>query len=359
MADIVVILYLILCLYGMKYCKGKGNFYDDYLSKENTIILKGIFCLAVVFHHISQRFTPLPRLTQVFLDAGPWAVMLFFFISGYGVMINYINKPNYDEGFIQKRFRTILPLYIVAICLYWIVDELFGIHYSIFGVIHSLIDGSPIVEHSWYILVILAFYVIFYLQMKVFKKNYIAIILSSILFSYLWIQIRAILGFGGWWSNYIYSLPLGMIWALYKEKIDKVCKKYYWILLIGFFADFMIHWKYLIFNNTRLETLAFKGNIYRISIVFPILVMLINMKFKFGNKLLKHIGQISMEVYMFHGMIVSVILTSLSIPERNGFIYSLLGITLSIIFATIIHYAYKKVINIIKNKRDKKTPNGV
>ena len=134
----------------------------------------------------------------------------------------------------------------------------------------------------------------------------------------MWVLLRRYLNYGGWWSNYIFSLPLGMAWALYKEKIDNIVHRFYWILLLFFFLMFIVSWR-CSFNDTILYYLFnHGGDIYRQSIFFPITVMLICMKFKIGNKALEHLGKISLETYIFHGLFSSLIFTDLGLPESIG-----------------------------------------
>jgi len=345
MADIVIILWIVLCLYGVNYCKGKNNYWEDYLSKENTLMLKGVFSIVVILHHLSQRFTPLTTLYKYFNYAGPWAVMMFFFISGYGVMYNWINKKNYDKGFLIKRFKAIIPLYLIAIIIYWIVNEILNHHYSIFGVVHSMIDGSPIVLHSWYILVILAFYVLFCLQMKVFKKNYLLIIISSVILCCGCVLLRRYLNYGGWWSDYIFSIPLGMAWALYKERIDNIIQRHYWIFLLFSFLMFIVSWRCSFENAILYYLFNYGGKLYRQSMFFPITVMLICMKLKIGNKALEHLGKISLETYIFHGLFSSLVFTDLGLQNSigGGLLYSIVSITCAIVFASIVNLLYTKV----------------
>lgn len=341
MADIVVLLWGILCLFNVKYRKGKNNYWEDYLSKDNTLMLKGIFSIVVILHHLSQRFSPLPMLFKRFDLAGSWAVMVFFFISGYGVMYSWINKKNYDKGFLIKRYKRIVPLYIFATFVYWITYKLLDTHYSLKEIFHlTFIKGSPIVIHSWYIIVILVFYFFFYLLMKVFKRNYLAIIVSSFFLCFLWIEIRKVLNYGPWWSISILSIPIGMLWALYKEDIEKIVHRFYLPTLILSFVAFIFSWKYKLNNPLFYYLFEYGGNAYRQSLFFPITVILICMKFKFNNKALKHLGTISLETYLFHGLFVNLIFVKTGLPETDPLLYSLISILCSIALSSVIHFIY-------------------
>ncbi len=50
--NIFYFLIIILCLYGIKF-SGK-NYFADYLSKDKTMAINGIFVLLVFYRHYSQ-----------------------------------------------------------------------------------------------------------------------------------------------------------------------------------------------------------------------------------------------------------------------------------------------------------------
>lgn len=112
----------------------------DYLSKENTNCLRGFFASMVVLHHLSgvvpclyNLMEPFPRL---FGMLGFFSVAVFFFLSGYGLIISYHEKTDYLETFWHKR---IIPLYMVFMCfivLYTLLKLICGSEISImlFGV---------------------------------------------------------------------------------------------------------------------------------------------------------------------------------------------------------------------------------
>jgi peptidoglycan/LPS O-acetylase OafA/YrhL len=77
-----------------------------------TNMLRGVLALLIILHHLSSHLD-IPAL-YYFHDMGSSVVSMFFFISGYGLIKSYKYKGElYLDGFLTKRLRKILPLYII------------------------------------------------------------------------------------------------------------------------------------------------------------------------------------------------------------------------------------------------------
>mgnify|MGYP007053719401 CR=1 FL=1 len=100
-------------------------------------------------------------------------------------MKKHISEENYSKGFIKKRIPSLLIPYVIVIFLYWLMYACYGDVYSICDMIEILSRGYIIASASWYIVDIIILYFVFYLSMKLFKKNNWLIILSNVLFNIL------------------------------------------------------------------------------------------------------------------------------------------------------------------------------
>lgn len=96
----------------LTFCKCKNR---EALSLQTCNVLKGISILAVFIGHTSKVFTGL-FLYKFYCSIGLFAVSVFFFISGYGLMYAYLDKENYRNGFLKKRILPLLICYTIA-CL--------------------------------------------------------------------------------------------------------------------------------------------------------------------------------------------------------------------------------------------------
>ena len=127
-------------------------------------------------------------LFQRFSRIGYLAVAVFFFYSGYGLMKKHISSPQYYKKFLCNRIPTILIPYLVINVVYWLYYTGTGKVYSIKQImIATFQNGAPIAKFSWYIIVILLFYLCFWLLMTIFKKHYDYIIVSTFVLNVLYI----------------------------------------------------------------------------------------------------------------------------------------------------------------------------
>ena len=70
------------------------------------------------------------------------------------------------------------------------------------------------------------------------------------------------------------------------------------------------------------------------------------MKIKFGNRITAFYGEISLELYLIHNLVI-YILSKLNISK---IIFLILVLAISTIIAYILHFAYSKIINIYEIK---------
>lgn len=92
----------------------------DYLSKENTDCVKGIFAVSILLHHIAQ-FNPveLPYYVHILVQSmGYLSVSVFFFFSGYGLSLQYRKNKDYLKHFLRHRVLSLYGKYLFIMLLY-------------------------------------------------------------------------------------------------------------------------------------------------------------------------------------------------------------------------------------------------
>ena len=115
---LVILPVLVLALYGVKFT-GKG-IRPDYISRESTQAVKGIFVLLVFLRHYKSCVSLTGALDRPFLKLNNWLgqliVVLFFFYSGYGVYTSYRKKGvDYTKAIPKKRGVDRLRFLCVAV----------------------------------------------------------------------------------------------------------------------------------------------------------------------------------------------------------------------------------------------------
>lgn len=93
----------------------------EYLSKENTNLLKGIFAICVLVHHTRACMTSLNDtiLGMILTASGYLSVAMFYFFSGYGLEKQYqISFKKYIDSFFKNRVASFYILYILILSIY-------------------------------------------------------------------------------------------------------------------------------------------------------------------------------------------------------------------------------------------------
>lgn len=103
----------------------KGQDHSPATGSRNPSIqlLRVSACLMVFLVHFGQRVELLGALKQ-FTDFGARGVQLFFLISGYLAAASFVGKQQADiKQYYIKRGISILPLYYLVICYYFITES--------------------------------------------------------------------------------------------------------------------------------------------------------------------------------------------------------------------------------------------
>ncbi len=332
--DILPVSLVLVFMLNTHLCKPFKEINSEYLSLETTKYYRGLFALVIVFHHLSQK-TESGIIFPFFYYVGYLAVAVFFFFSGYGLQKSYIEKSDkYKEGFLLKRIPGVLFPYIIFIIVYWVANLLSGTVYSFVDVINSLVGGNPIVTYSWFIICIIIFYLFFYLFMIICKKQYNRIIICGFVWYILWALFCIKMNYGSWWYNASHLLVVGIAWATYEERITIFLKQRYYIIapiiLLCFAALFIFQGKITSLIPTKYISIILP---LIISAVFVCCVILLSMKIRIGNRILGLLGDLSLEIYLIHGLIIKISQKVI----QNDFILCIVVIAITIPLAFVFH----------------------
>lgn len=314
----------------------KGKRIDNNLSldKKNTLRYKGFAAILIFLHHISQQIA-LPTPFMIFRYVGFILVGIFFFLSGFSLMKNYIEKDSYLTGFLWKRIPGIYIPYWFAALLLYIVEELINNPHVDFNFIKVLLGDTLIYTKLWFTTSIVIMYIIFYVCGYLAKKR-IKVMFSLVFFAIcIYISLCELAGLQSQWSASCLSFGVGIIWAAYQEKIERACKKRYTVLLflstIAFLTLFSVRLSlsYFGYDTGIMQTIL--RNV--VSISFVILILLIMQKVVIESKSLIWFGRISYEFYIVHFVLIYPFLSALG--RSNSFV--LLLFVFSILISLIIH----------------------
>lgn len=208
--------------------------------------------------------------------------------------------------------------------------------------------GSTIIYNGWFVDIIILMYIFFYISFKFFKNKCISIVINTILIiGYICLAIK--LGYGFWWYNSVFPFVVGLIWAKNQEKIDRVLDRHYFIILVLVTVLLFASHQYdILFRYVHIEdsySYALAANLD--NIIFTIYFIIVFLKkINFSNIYLILIGSISFELYMIHGLVISMLGKILVSSRINDVIFTFFVLVLSLILAWIIN----KLVNRITKK---------
>ena len=338
--DIVILLLISLLIYLLPQNK-------EYLSVKSTSGLRGFLALGIIFHHLS----PLVKSGEEFSNfsyMGTYIVSIFFFLSAYGLYVQNERRENYLDNFLVKRLsKIIVPFFIISL-IYIFYRFVNGQLIDLNFFINLFKKGSTIIYNGWFVDIIILMYIFFYISFKLFKNKFLSIVLNTIfIICYICLAIK--LGYNFWWYNSALTFAIGLMWAKNQNKIDRVIEKYYFIVIILVTVLLFVSHKYdVLLKYLHIEdsySYALAANLD--NIIFTIYFIIVFLKkINFSNVYLTLIGRISFELYMIHGLVISMLGKIFVSSRVNDVLFTLFVLIVSLIFAWIIN----KIINVIIQK---------
>lgn len=327
---------LILTFWGARYA-GKGAFCDQLWDVNQGKMIKAFACIGVILHHVTQLISGYGALhyglINVFNSIGILFTSLFFFFSGYGLICSVRQKTNYLDGFLLHRLPAILiPFFlsnvigvVLRLCYQKIPTTGVQLVKMLLGLV--LLNGN-----GWYLVEIFFLYLAFYFCFQFIKNKDVSICLLCVATIFV-----MLIGFqngrdtstdvahwfmGEWWYNSTIVFIMGILVARFRKQVIGFAKKHYMKLLIltaflfvvAFFVEEYVLNTYGYYHgSTVIDAINNKGVTLlaqmAVCLLFTWLVLLINMKIAIGNRALGYIGQISMEIFLLHGLFVKQIFT--------------------------------------------------
>lgn len=323
----------------------KGSFNEDAWSLDQSKKLQGIAALLIILHHMVQSVTEYAKINKgpitAFCSFGILFTSIFFFFSGYGLYKSYLTKENYLDNFIVKRFPKILVPFLVTNIIYLFTNSTDRVT-NVFQITTSIFGFTLLNTNAWFIVEILILYLSFYFIFSKVKDDNrafkfmtiftVLLILFSLLLCHDYTDINGHWFQGEWWYNTTFLFICGMYVAknesIIREKLTASYKKILPIctailILFYFFEEFVLanvgyyqEWKHHPGYESKLLSLICQ---IILCMIFMLFVLLVNMKVSVGNKLLKFLGGISLEMYLIHDIFRWGILNPERMPDIEYF----------------------------------------
>lgn len=312
-------------------------------DKENAIQIKGFMALIVMLGHILSNMKYI-----YFILSGGIAVGIFFYYSSFGTAL-LSKKENYFDNFVKKKFIKIYIPFLIANNIYFISNiflnkDLEKIHLK--TILFQLIGIKLSNSVFWYVWHLIIFLLIFYLFRDLKKQQRLLIFI----FMYLIYLILAVkFDIGTWWYTATSCILIGIYFAdedILKIGVSK--KKIDFNFIVIIWLSILVVGELFIIKNIKL--LAINDNYYNVGLqmmIIPLFLLAIKKIFykrKLKIKILKFLGIISYEIYLYHMNIW--ILVQYFFEEKNYYF----RIFIAIITTIIVAYFIKKITNKILSK---------
>lgn len=295
-------------------------------DKSKVLPLKSILALCIILHHLSYR----TDILMPFRPLGAPIVALFFFISGYGLMYNYMRKGKYYlSGFAGKRIiKALLLPFIIALFIYCALN--YQSLPSLSEAVSNMIKGNPILPYSWYVYGILIIYTVFLITAKCFAKNLIVI---NTIFTILFAFLLSYKGYDRCWYISLLAYPSGLLYSKYEKQIveswnnNKVL--YYSVVPFS-----MVLLALLVATENEL---AYMFAYILIPLVFVNTLSKVNIERLGRVKIIILISGLSYELYLSQGIAMSLLRSRYLYIDSHP-LYIVITLLVTFAFACIIRY---------------------
>lgn len=310
------------------------TFFDRVTCKE----IQGFLAVFIMFHHIvvlldSKNRNIGPMIN--FFYYGILAVGFFFFCSGFGLLKRWITDKNYINGFMKRRVFTVLVPFFFCNYIY-LTRAIIGnfgskTNFRLTELVGSFFGFFLVNIEMWFAVEIMILYLAFRIVFAKVKKPLtgifimtavvVAMMTAGILSGHPETMTMSYWFKGEWWYNTVFMFPLGMIYAYKEERINTFIRKAFGsllvltailIVLLDYFHRILIsmgifYTDRLYDNNNALyDKLHGLGVETIFEIAFIFMVLLILSRVRIGNRILRSLGKISLEIIMMNYLVIDI-----------------------------------------------------
>ena len=134
----------------------------DY-DRQKADLLKAIFPFCIIIHHLAKY--KLPGIS-IFDWIGIWVMYLFFAMSGYGLVISYLKRTEYIEGFLHRSLPKLFIPYIITFILFAIYRFFDGMNFVDQIALFQNKGLFSFIPTSWFIYILSLLYIFFFIVFR-------------------------------------------------------------------------------------------------------------------------------------------------------------------------------------------------
>lgn len=306
---------------------------SHFLSKDNSICMKGLAAICVMFGHYFESF---PWYVGGWFHGFLW-VGVFFFYSGYGLKISAETKENYLEVFWKHKLKAVLLPYMIA-AEAATVFCFFKYRLTWYEIVLGPILGFQYNKSLWYVIELFGLYIIFYLVQRFRPQSMERIMCVAYI---IFVVCGVILDIGTWWYISTSTFLMGIMY----ERVRAIIYKWNWLKYIVWGCFLLM---YIVIVLNRIRPIAFPWNTnYVLTLIYmimiPLFVLTLNyLDFNFKGlafHMLNGLGKISYDIYLWHMLVLWM---CQSIFEKNS-LSCIIAVVATIIWAIVLKWSKQRI----------------
>lgn len=350
-----ILIVVLLLMFNQMNAAKEGQFHTDYLSKEKTGAINGIFVIFVFLRHVVQYIQLGGTFDAGFMKVDAYLnqliVVSFMFYSGYGMMESVKKKKFlYVKSIMQKRFWVLLLNLNLVLCLFYIEGRFIGKTFTLKNILLSTFGWESLGNSSWYIFAILSIYIMFFVAFFVIKftdntKVYYlsAALLTIMIIAFVYFQMK--MDRDGFMYNTVIIFALGVWWSLLKNIIEKVVMKndiiylFVMMIVVGIYCfSYFRRWK----NGIEGYTVW--------AVAFAVLMILVTMKVSFFNPVLSWFGNHVFSIYILQRLPMNLF-QYLGFNESHKYMFVICSFAVTVVMAVVFDKISAEIVKLLFNRK--------
>ena len=332
-----------------------GSFHKDYISREGTTPVKGVFAVLIIFSHYIQYIAADGAWDGAYMalrsHLNQAVVIMFLFYSGFGMMESIGRKGvEYVKGIPRRRLLPLLIRFDVIVLIYFVMQLCLGRNYGLDRLPAALVGWDGFGNSNWYVFGVLGEYVLMFAAFVAMAKwngkgsKYVYAAVFTALTAAFALAIRAS-GRDDYWYNTLMMFPLGVWFSLLRRPVERLVMRsggtYALTALITavlYLWSFDHRWGYGLKGYTLWAAM------------FAAVTVLLTMKIEFRSPVLNWFGDHVFGVYMLQ-RIPMILLSRAGWTQAHP--YGCLVVTLlaTVCLAMAFEAAEKQILKKVKLKQ--------
>lgn len=317
----VIMVLILVSLAAVLIIRDKSVKNTTFFDLTTTKSMRGFWSIVILLVHVPTAYqNSIQDMIGSFAYIG---VTFFFMTSGYGLMLSIQRNPESINVFWRKR----LPKLLIPMLILNIVQ--FAVKFFVFG----SIDFLNLLSITGWVRQLLIFYFLFwvffrFIPGKISLKAKSAVLCACVLI--LSIAFYLVSGRIQVWPTESYGFIYGILLAIYIKNFEAFALKNWWfkvVLLCSvalIFGLVYLKFKYIIFFGDYIIKIL-------LCLFITAFILLLNAKISIGNPISRFLGDISYEIYLFHGIVFTIV--DATFTGLNSGIYILLSIMITVILS--------------------------